>query len=564
MTALRIALADLAYINETNRHNLYTPLNVGYVAAYTKQRFGAAVDITVYKDPVRLLEDHRRAPFQIVGIAEYYWKRQLNEFVAGKLKASPNPPLIIVGGPSIDSDHVTQERYLLLHPHYDAIVPNEGEVAFGNFVERVLGFLSPGHQISTGPIAGVVARTPGGEVVHGAFINLATDLSTIPSPYLTGWMDEWLGGEWQPLVQTARLCPYTCAFCVSGKDRGKLRAFEVEHVVAEFDYIAQRFRGPRDSLFYLVDENFGILERDIAIADGLLRIQRDRGYPNRVYFYNDKRFTHIARSVHERVGKMVWHGVCLSLQSENKDALKAANRRNLTDEQVAAALAWAKGLGFKTSTELIFGLPGERLDTYCATVDKCARLGFEAINSYGLILFDGIEMDRPAYRKAHGIKTVQRRIRGSHAVIEGEAIHETEEAVVASNSFTEQDFMQVRIINIMLKMIYALRREPDFFEDLVASGASLSGFILHFANPGAAWIDHPAERALVVRLRMCAMLGHDPEDPEQANIFLPPEAWDSVPLRAMLERARSAWRNHDEDPPDRRQGAEQVLQPRAN
>jgi hypothetical protein len=88
VTALRIALADLAYINETNRHNLYTPLNVGFVAAYTKQRFGAAVDITVYKDPVKLLEDHRRAPFQIVGIAEYYWKRQLNEFVAGKLKAS--------------------------------------------------------------------------------------------------------------------------------------------------------------------------------------------------------------------------------------------------------------------------------------------------------------------------------------------------------------------------------------------------------------------------------------------------------------------------------------------
>jgi radical SAM superfamily enzyme YgiQ (UPF0313 family) len=490
VTALRIALADLAYINDLNRHNLYTPLNVGFVAAYTKQRFGDDVAITIYKDPVKLLEDHRREPFHIVGIAEYYWKRELNKFVAKKLRNKDT--MIIVGGPSIDSDHATQERYLMLHPDYDAIIPNEGEVAFGNWVERTLGVWKVGAANSErGPVAGVVNRAfdhagnPTGEIVHGSFINLATDLSTIPSPYLTGWMDEWFGGEWQPLVQTARLCPYTCAFCVSGKDRGKLRAFEVEHVVAEFDYIAQRFKGPRDSLFYLVDENFGILERDIAIADGLLRIQRDRGYPNRVYFYNDKRFTHIARAVHERVGKMVWHGVCLSLQSENKDALKAANRRNLTDEQVVAAIAWAKGMGFKTSTELIFGLPGETLASYCATVDKCARLGFDAVNSYGLILFDGIEMDRPAYRKAHGIRTVRRRIRGSYAVIEGEAIHETEEAVVASNSFTEADFVQVRIINIMLKMIYALRREVDFFEDLVASGASLSGFILHFATrPG--------------------------------------------------------------------------------
>lgn len=588
MTPLRIVLADLTHINEVNQHNMYLPLNIGYVAAYVKHRFGAEVEVSLFKDPAKLLASCRESPPAILGLGAYYWKNALNEHVAMKAKGM-GAGAVVVGGPCIDSAPDVQDRYLMMHPNYDAIIPNEGEVAFGNFVERMLGYMDPAKPLVTGAIPGVIARTPGGEVSHGSFINLATELEGIPSPYLDGFMDEWLDGSLQPLLQTARLCPYTCAFCVSGKDRGKMRAFSRERVREEVEYVARRFRGPRDTLFYIVDENFGIMERDIGVADDLLRVSQDLGYPRRVYFYNDKRFTHIARSVHERVGHMVWHGVCLSLQSENPEALKAMQRRNLTDQQLAEALAWAKGLGFKTSTELIFGVPGETLATYCATVDKCARLGFDVVNSYNLITFDGVEMDRARYRAAHQIETRLRPIHGSASIIDGELVVEQEEVVVSSKTFTLADFLEIRRLNVLLKAVYALGIERGFFRELIASGRSLSAFLLKFAEPGTPDIgDDCRDEVGLAHLRFChrlaetvhanlfdergwaertAALTAGPHLIHLAtNAFLPPEAYEGGWLLPALSRtlaALTAEERDDDGAHDGRQGAEGALQPGA-
>src|ERR1043166_44301 len=127
---LRIYLADLSHINEVNRHNLYVPLNIGFIAAYAKKRFGAEVDVSLFKDPVKLLDRAKENQPDIVGLGAYYWKNELNKYVAAKLKAIGHrrDTLIVVGGPCIDSDHAMQDRYMLLHPDYDVIIPNEGEV----------------------------------------------------------------------------------------------------------------------------------------------------------------------------------------------------------------------------------------------------------------------------------------------------------------------------------------------------------------------------------------------------------------------------------------------------
>lgn len=585
MAKLRVALADLSHINATNAHNLYVPLNVGFIAAYCKVRFRQDIEVELFKDPMQLIEESALKPFDVVGLGAYYWKNELNKYVASKLKDFDRNTAIVVGGPCIDSDPTTQERYMLMHPNYDAIIPNEGEVAFGNFVEMMLG---------DGPneydaIAGVVARNIDGGLVRGSFINLSTDLSQIPSPYLDGTLDQFLDGQWQPLLQTSRLCPYTCAFCVSGKDRGKLRAFPLEQVREEVDYVARRFRGDRNTITYICDENFGILARDLDVAGYIVDSRRRRGYPNRVFYYNDKRFTHISRKLHERLGGMCYHGVCLSLQSENPEALKAIHRRNLTDEQVASALAWAKGLGLKTSTELIFGLPGETLQSYCATVDKCARAGFDSVNSYNLIMFDGIEMDRPYYRAEHGIRGAFRPIHGSATVFTDRVVVEREEVVLEAKGFDLQDFMAVRRINVLLKAVYALELERPFFKGLIDSGMSLSAFLLLFSTMNEAqrlryepndFITHAHIRFCIqLQFVVCSNLYDEEswhyrdqlvqagkvEPHANSNAFLPREAYDGGWFLPALERTRRKLeeRHVENRPPDRGQGTERALQPGA-
>lgn len=582
---LRVFLSDLSHINAVNRHNLYIPLNIGFIAAYLLKRFGAQVEVSLFKDPVKLLAAVRSSPPECLGLGAYYWKSALNDYVTRAVKLINPHTSIVVGGPCIDSAPDVQERYMLMHPNVDAIIPNEGEVAFGNWVEMLLG---------DGPnewdvMGGVVSRTMDGSIVRGSFINLSTDLATIPSPYLSGVLDEWLDGTWQPMLQTSRLCPYTCAFCVSGKDRGKLRAFPLEQVKEEIDYVVRKFRGPKDAILYITDENFGILDRDVAIAEHLARhghrhdyAQHER-FPQRVFFYNDKRFTGTSRAVHERLGSISYHGVCLSLQSENPEALKAMHRRNLTDEQVADAIAWAKGLGFKTSTELIFGVPGERFETYCATVDKCARAGFDVVNSYNLITFDGVEMDRARYREQHEIKTAFRPIHGSASVIDGAVIVEREEVVVASKTFSLEDFLKIRRLNVMLKAVYALGVEPAFFRELVASGRSLSAFLLAFSDPALAfqpdvvggdhaWFCARLQNDVVTAnlfddaawRERDAMISASPEHLHAfSNAFLPPDAygpWISEALRKTLSRMITE-EPHANSASNRREVSEEILQP---
>ncbi len=453
---LKIALGDLSYLNAENRMNLYVPLNIAYLAAYAKRKFGAAVDIRLFKDPVKMLEHVRTEKPDLVGLSLYYWNNNLNALMVRKIREACEAK-IVLGGPSVDSDPEEQQNLLARFPGVDWLVQNEGEDGFAQIIAHLLG--GPPPRFSLG---------------------LSADLADIPSPYLDGTLDEFLNGNYQPMIQTSRVCPYTCAFCVSGKNRGKLRAFPVEQVKAEIDYVAQRFRDHPDMLLYLVDDNFGILERDLEVADHLLQAQASHGYPQKIFYYNDKRFTDISRQLQERLGHMCHHGVMLSLQSENPETLKAIRRKNLTDEQIASALDWARGLGIKTSTELIFGLPMETRDSFLALLDKSARLGFDAIQCYNLIIFDGIEMNRAKYRKEHDVRTRRRLIHGCRQVIEGERVIESEEVVASSRSFSFADYKLIRKLNVLFHAIFIHGWNRDYFSQAVAAGESLTGLLQTF------------------------------------------------------------------------------------
>ena len=39
------------------------------------------------------------------------------------------------------------------------------------------------------------------------------DLTLIPSPYLSGRLDQFLDGKLMPVIQTNRGCPFSCTFC---------------------------------------------------------------------------------------------------------------------------------------------------------------------------------------------------------------------------------------------------------------------------------------------------------------------------------------------------------------
>lgn len=468
MRPLRIMLGDLSYLNDGNVGNLYVPLNLGYIASYAKLLFAQDVHIRLFKDPKAMLEAVRDESPDLIGLSAYYWQEEVNKLFVRKVRAiSGYSPTILMGGPCVDSDQEARDDYAVRHPGVDQFIVNEGENAFAALVGSLLG-----------------GSYDEGSRTAGSITGLTTDLASVPSPYLDGTLDEFLDGPYQPIVQTSRLCPYTCSFCVSGKSRGKLRAFPMEQVNAEIEFVAKRFADRPDLIFYIVDENFGILRRDVEVARAIRSVMDTCGYPKRVFYYNDKRFTQTSRDVHEVLGDACWHGVTLSLQSENPETLKAIRRRNLTDQEVASAISWAHGLGLTVSTELIFGLPMETRESFMALLDKCAAAGFDKVQCYNCIMFDGIEMNWKAYREEHGIVTKRRLLTNHQMMLDGEECVESEEVIVGSNTLSFLDYCQIRALNVLFHAVFVLGVQRDLFREHVQRGGSMTAVMMEFLDGG--------------------------------------------------------------------------------
>ena len=484
---LNVMFGDFCYYNRHTLSTRYTPLSIGLISQYTTEQFDNDVDVSLFKSAEKFLDQAAQNPPDVVGLAVYYWNTDLDRYVVNRLREMfGNDVMIILGGPSIDSDEREQHKFLSTSfPNADAIVVDEGELGFCNIVRRALGDLKT---VFSEPIDGATFLD-GDQVVMGLPVGLTLDLSTLGSPYLSGLMDDFLDSHYQPLIQTSRFCPYTCAFCVSGKNRGKLRGYPIEQIEEELRYVSKKYADRPHHTLFLADENFGILARDTEIAECIQKCKVDLGFPQSVFFYNDKRFTDTSRSVIEILGDINHIGLTLALQTENPETLKAINRRNVTEEEIESAMSWASERDISTTTELIFGLPHETRDSFVDLLDRSVKRGFDTVLCHNLFVMDGIELNRSDARKKYGIKTKYRCLGTNYGAYDDTFFVEHEEVVVATDSFSYQDFLEIRGLNFMFYSVFALNFQKWFFHFVRHQGFSLPHFFSEFVNPdrGVEW-----------------------------------------------------------------------------
>jgi radical SAM superfamily enzyme YgiQ (UPF0313 family) len=477
---IKIYLGDLAYFNRYTLNTLYTPLNIGYLAVYLNQKYGAEVSISLFKDPKQLFAMTVDDKPDIIGLSLFYWNSNLNRVIIDKVRAKYGKEVVMIfGGPSVDIDPVEQTKLFERFPGIDAVIPNEGELGFANLVGS---YIANHSRLWDAPIAGVSFRM-GHQLIEGDSIGLSTDLTYLGSPYLQGYMDNFIKGSFQPLIQTSRSCPYTCAFCVSGKNKGKLRGFPVEQVKEEITFLAKAYSDRTHYTLFIADENFGILPRDAEIAIHIKQCAGQFKFPGRVFFYNDKRLTQTSRDVLENLGDLNSLGLSVALQSENPDTLKAINRVNLTVKDIDEAIAWAASRGLTASIELIFGLPFETLQSFITLLEISVRRGFDSILCHNLFLMDGIEMNRAGYRTQYNLQTKYRLVGTNYGSLDDDFSAEVEEVVISTIHFSFQDFIDVRCLNFLFYSVYTLGFYKPFFQLLRYMDLSLANFFMNFINP---------------------------------------------------------------------------------
>jgi hypothetical protein len=116
-------------------------------------------------------------------------------------------------------------------------------------------------------------------------------------------------------------------------------------------------------------------------------------------------------------------------------------------------------------------------------LDRTIVRGFDEVVVLNLLLMDGIEMNRPSFRKKYNIKTKYRILGTHYGKHKDTFIAEHEEVVVSSNSFTYKDFLELRFMNFMFYAVFNFKFHKWFFQFVRHLGIFPSKFFSHFFNP---------------------------------------------------------------------------------
>ena len=448
---IRIFLGDLTH-NTVGMANETFPLNVGYIAAYCKKRFGSKVDITIFKYIDDLEASIYENPPDVLALSNYVWNHRIG-LEMFDLIHSQNPNAITVwGGPNFPQDLESQQSFLKNYSSVDFYVPIEGEIGFSNIIEEVLNISELGYKkeiLFKKPIDGCVSRKPDGLLQFTIPEIRTKKLDEIPSPYLTGLLDKFFDGKLTPMLQTNRGCPFTCTFCVDGADTvNRVNQFGLERVSSELDYIGEHVTNNVHSL-HISDLNFGMYPRDLEICDDIVDIQKKYDYPHKIISTTGKnKKERIIQAIEKLNGTM---SLSMSVQSMDEQILKNIRRSNISVDHMLALQPAIKKVGLVTDSEVILALPGETYQTQITTLRKLLAAKLDFVEVYSCMLLNGSELNTPEQRKKWNFQTKFRILpRDFTTLRNGKNVIETEEIVVGSNTLSFEEYIELRTLSFSI------------------------------------------------------------------------------------------------------------------
>lgn len=289
--------------------------------------------------------------------------------------------LVVFGG-----NHVAYqgERVLRECAAIDIVVNGEGEFAIRDIVRLVLDATT---STRMGSIAGISFRDPTGTIVTTCERDRIDDLDIIASPFLTGAIPmSDASGRFRydvALMESNRGCPYKCAFCYWGGAVGqRVRTFSRARIAAELDY----FGFHHVPTVVLCDANFGLLESDEEFVEILIKTREKYGYPRALETSWAKnkapRFYSIVQALRQHDFKSSF---TLALQTLSDEALTDMKRRNMKVNAWESLASWLTEQGLDCYGELIWGAPGETVDSFLDGYDRLAEK-VDRIAVYPLLL----------------------------------------------------------------------------------------------------------------------------------------------------------------------------------
>ena len=497
---MNVWLCDLSHHNTDSYYSSeFVPYAIGNIGAYLLKKV-KGVNLRLFKDADTLNHAMMNDTWpDVVGFSSYLWNTKLSHAFAKRFKEISSKTAIIFGGPEFPLEPEAQDLWLGKHWWVNCYLRGEGEAAFANVVSAVAAD-SPmdhtyRHRYNVFGIDGVNPQ----DIIKTDYV-----LDDIPSPYLTGLLDEFLECPHKqiPLIECSRGCPFTCSFCVDGnEDTARIRHHSPDRLMEEIEYIRKR---TTTSSLMISDANFGRYKSNLEFARrlGEFRSNDPSQWPTYINASTSKDLKNRVIEVSDWLDGAL--RVAASVQSLDPDVLEEIGRKNVpVDNLLDVAKATSPG---NTYSEVIFGLPGDTLEKHISGVCQLIDMGFDQVRMHQLIMLNGSELATAHSRRKHGMQTSWRSLQRCYGDYDAfgtkHELSEVEEVVIASNTFSVSDYIKARAFGLSVALFYndgCFKELVGFFKHI---GESYSKFLLHlhnkFTSPdGNSWLHREYSRFII-------------------------------------------------------------------
>ncbi len=347
-----------------NSKYIHSSLAVWYLFAAAKNietnHSVKVVESTINNQVEDIVANISRENPDVVGISTYIWNVDYVHKVAQTLKLI-NPNLkIFLGGPeaSFDAENLVKKDYV------DFIIKGEGEIPFIKLLEE--DFATEPKEIIQG--------------ICGPYIN----------PYTPEYLES-LNGR-ICYLETSRGCPFSCGFCLSGRDE-TVRFFDIEESKKNILLLANS--GAKTVKF--VDRTFNCNDKRGREIFEFIAVEREKGnIPNDVVFHCEVEtdlFTQSTLDYLKTLPKGLFQFEA-GLQSFNVETLKAVNRRTDMDKLVHNLKEIVSGENIHLHIDLIAGLPYENFNSFARSFNQAYDIHSNVIQLGFLKLLKGSTLER--------------------------------------------------------------------------------------------------------------------------------------------------------------------------
>ncbi|MEZ5977453.1 MAG: NAD-dependent epimerase/dehydratase family protein [Planctomycetota bacterium] len=445
----KVYLADLRHnfggVLSTDR----MPLGLGFMKAVMDRELPASeVESRLFAYPNDLLEAMRESPPDVLMVSNYVWNEELSHFFV-RLAKKLNPAcLTVMGGPNISMEPERQIAYFRGRPQLDLYLTGEGDFMATHIVREFVDAGRSVQRLGERDLPSSIYRrgTNGdGEILRTETSGRSRDIDEIPSPYLTGIMDQFFDGKLAPMIETNRGCPFRCAFCVQGTTfYTKVYYFDQERLRQEIEYIARinHERSPHMGVLRIADPNYGMYERDVEISGYIGEMQARYGWPTFIDATTGKnKPERIIESMEKVNGALVLYQ---AVQSLDEEVLRNIDRANIKLDSYEKIQVHIRSRGMRSMSDLILGLPGESLVSHLKGMHTLIDAGTNQAHCFQSMMLKGASLETEETRSKFRFDTRFRVLPKNYGIYDGERVFDIEEIVVATDTLPFDDYVTCR------------------------------------------------------------------------------------------------------------------------